>query len=302
MIQAVILCGGKGTRLASLYSDRPKILVPVAGRPFIEWQLEWLGRQEFTDIHLAGGYKAEVLEQWLREESQRSEAGGRKSEVGDQRAEATGRKSEARSQKPGAGIQNPASTIQHPASTSPLTPHSSLFTLHLSRFTFHISLSAEPMPLGTGGGLRYTSPWLRGNDFLAINGDSITPNLDLRSLVNRHRDEDAAITIAVSRIEETGRYGTVEFDDLGRVTAFREKEDRSGGWINTGVYLVKNKVLESIPREKPVSLETEIFPALVKAGQVYAASCPPPMLDMGTPEGIRALEQWLGSAHTNTVT
>ena len=41
-MQAIILLGGKGTRLQSLYPDRPKALVPIAGRPFIEWQLGWL--------------------------------------------------------------------------------------------------------------------------------------------------------------------------------------------------------------------------------------------------------------------
>ncbi|MGQ9661368.1 MAG: NTP transferase domain-containing protein, partial [Kiritimatiellia bacterium] len=41
-IQAVILAGGLGTRIRSLYPDRPKALIPIAGKPFLQWQIEWL--------------------------------------------------------------------------------------------------------------------------------------------------------------------------------------------------------------------------------------------------------------------
>ncbi len=37
--QAVILLGGKGTRLSKLYPDLPKALAPVSGRPFLSWHL-----------------------------------------------------------------------------------------------------------------------------------------------------------------------------------------------------------------------------------------------------------------------
>ncbi len=63
--QAVILLGGQGTRLAAQFPDRPKCLVPVAGRPFLEWQLAWLKRNGIRRILLAAGHKAEVLETHL---------------------------------------------------------------------------------------------------------------------------------------------------------------------------------------------------------------------------------------------
>ena len=245
-MQAVILCGGKGTRLASLYSDRPKILVPVAKRPFIEWQFEWLGRQGINEIHLAGGYRADALQNWINEHA------------------------------------------ENPAAQANLTR-----TIRVSSFLFSVSLSVEPLPLGTGGGLKYVAPWLIGDHFLAINGDSITPELDFSCLVLAQQQSGAAITIAVSKINEAGRYGTVEFRDDGRISAFREKADRSNGWINAGVYLIEKQALAAIPENRFISLETETFPALVERGLLYATPCPPPMLDMGTPAGICALEHWL---------
>ncbi len=67
-LQTIILCGGLGTRLKNLYPDLPKALVPVAGKPFIEWQVEWLANQGIKKIHLAAGYKADFLQRWIAEE------------------------------------------------------------------------------------------------------------------------------------------------------------------------------------------------------------------------------------------
>lgn len=53
---AVILAGGFGKRLRPLTDDRPKPLVEVAGKPILDWQIEWLKRQGITDIVLAVGY------------------------------------------------------------------------------------------------------------------------------------------------------------------------------------------------------------------------------------------------------
>ena len=54
--KAVILLGGKGTRLGALFPDLPKALVPVAGRPFLAWQVEWLLANNINQILLADGY------------------------------------------------------------------------------------------------------------------------------------------------------------------------------------------------------------------------------------------------------
>ena len=64
-MMALILAGGKGTRLRELYDDRPKALVPVAGRPFIEWQLDWLRKQGITRVHFSAGFMADSLQAWI---------------------------------------------------------------------------------------------------------------------------------------------------------------------------------------------------------------------------------------------
>ena len=59
---ALIIAGGEGERLRPLTDDRPKNMVPVAGRPIVERQLEWLRENGVTDAVFLCGYKADVLQ------------------------------------------------------------------------------------------------------------------------------------------------------------------------------------------------------------------------------------------------
>jgi dTDP-glucose pyrophosphorylase/histidinol phosphatase-like enzyme len=61
--QAVILAGGKGTRLGAITQTIPKPMLPIAGdRPFLDYLLEMIERHGYRDILLLGGYLGEVLE------------------------------------------------------------------------------------------------------------------------------------------------------------------------------------------------------------------------------------------------
>ena len=236
--QAVILLGGKGTRLAAQFPDRPKCLVPVAGRPFLEWQLDWLKRNGAVRVLLAAGHLADVLEAHL-------------------------------AARPADGLE--------------------------------IVLSREPAPLGTGGALKYVEPQLVSDPVFVVNGDSLAPNLDFSTLWKTGRGFFRTVekrwpgcaALLVAPIENAGRYGTVEFDPDGYATAFREKADRAAGFVNAGLYLLPRSVVADIPAGKAVSLETEIFPALAARRRLVAIPIPPPLLDMGTPDGLAAMAAFL---------
>ena len=63
MLPVALLAGGLGTRLRSLTGDQlPKALVPVAGRPFIDWKLQELREQGVEDVVLLVGHGASPLE------------------------------------------------------------------------------------------------------------------------------------------------------------------------------------------------------------------------------------------------
>ena len=59
--QAVILAGGRGTRLGALTTDRPKPMVEIHGKPFLAYQIEQLRDQGFKKILLLLGYLPHVV-------------------------------------------------------------------------------------------------------------------------------------------------------------------------------------------------------------------------------------------------
>ncbi len=60
-MKAILLAAGQGTRLRPHTDDRPKCLVPLAGRPLLAWQLEVLHAAGVDDIVVVTGYRAEAL-------------------------------------------------------------------------------------------------------------------------------------------------------------------------------------------------------------------------------------------------
>ncbi|MCS6853118.1 MAG: nucleotidyltransferase family protein [Gemmataceae bacterium] len=59
---ALILAGGLGTRLRPVLTDRPKVLAPVAGRPFLEFLLDQLVSTGIRDVVLCVGYGGAAIE------------------------------------------------------------------------------------------------------------------------------------------------------------------------------------------------------------------------------------------------
>lgn len=64
-MKVVIMAGGKGTRIASVKSDVPKPMIPIAGKPILEWQIECLRTQGLTDITLVIGYLGHAIEEYF---------------------------------------------------------------------------------------------------------------------------------------------------------------------------------------------------------------------------------------------
>jgi len=69
-MQALILAGGKGTRLRPLTVYTPKPIVPICNRPFLLYQIDTLRRAGVTDITLSLSYQPEKIEQQLGDGSE----------------------------------------------------------------------------------------------------------------------------------------------------------------------------------------------------------------------------------------
>lgn len=64
-MQAIILCGGLGSRLDPITQTIPKPMVPLGEKPHLEYQLRWLKRNGITDIILSTGYLAKSIEEYF---------------------------------------------------------------------------------------------------------------------------------------------------------------------------------------------------------------------------------------------
>lgn len=60
-MRAVIMAGGRGTRIAELVGDIPKPMIPIQGKPVLEWEIECLRNQGFEDIILTVSHMKEAI-------------------------------------------------------------------------------------------------------------------------------------------------------------------------------------------------------------------------------------------------
>ena len=65
VVKTVIMAGGRGTRIASVNSEVPKPMIPIWGKPILEYQIENLRRQGYTDVILSIGYLGSVIQEYF---------------------------------------------------------------------------------------------------------------------------------------------------------------------------------------------------------------------------------------------
>lgn len=64
-MQLIILAGGKGTRMGELARQLPKPMIPIAGKPLLEHQIDLARRYGITDVILLTGYLGDVIEDYF---------------------------------------------------------------------------------------------------------------------------------------------------------------------------------------------------------------------------------------------
>ena len=64
-MKVVIMAGGKGTRIAQENATVPKPMIPIEGKPILEYQIETLKKQGYTDIILIVGHMGNVIQKYF---------------------------------------------------------------------------------------------------------------------------------------------------------------------------------------------------------------------------------------------
>ena len=222
-MKAILLAGGKGTRLRPLTVHTPKPIVPIFNRPFLYYQIDLLRQvPEIDEVILSLNYQPRRIEEIF----------------GDGE---------------GLGVK--------------------------------LRYVVEPMPLGTGGAIRYAGDSLT-ESVVVFNGDVLT-QVDLGAVLRLHRERKAKATIVLTPVDNPRAYGLVETHPDGSVKRFLEKpaeDEITCNTINAGIYVLEPETFDRIPKDTAWSIERSYFPSLIERGEAFVAYVYDGYwIDIGTP-------------------
>ncbi|MFC1653446.1 sugar phosphate nucleotidyltransferase [Patescibacteria group bacterium] len=139
--------------------------------------------------------------------------------------------------------------------------------LKKSEENIRIRFISETSPSGTGGAVKKAEKYITGENFLIIHGDILT-NMNLKTFIQFHSQEDTLATIAVKPRKGEKSFGKVLIEG-NQITDFFEKTETKGiDIINTGIYVFKSQILKRIVKKS--KLESDIFPTLAGEGELTA--------------------------------
>jgi D-glycero-alpha-D-manno-heptose 1-phosphate guanylyltransferase len=140
----------------------------------------------------------------------------------------------------------------------------------------------ENKPLGTGGALMFALPKTEVSDILVLNGDTWFP-IELNSFYSTHIQNKNLMSVALKRMKDFSRYGSVECRN-NTIVRFNEKKYCSEGLVNGGIYLINRKYLESKKLPEVFSLEKEILEKEAGSSDLKCKIYDDPFIDIGIPE------------------
>lgn len=151
--------------------------------------------------------------------------------------------------------------------------------------------SEEKTALGTAGCLKKALPFFDSNPILVMNGDSYC-NVNFDDLWQFHKRKKANASMVITSVSNPSRFGTVQLGSNEEIIGFAEKKaDKTKGYINAGIYMIDNALLNAIPEEKNMSIEKYIFPKWIGGG-FYGYKYNNNFIDIGTPNSYAKAENF----------
>lgn len=160
------------------------------------------------------------------------------------------------------------------------------------RFAPYIQIDCivESSALGTGGSVANAVRERNlSKDFLVVNADTWLSG-GIAEIISKMPP-----AIAIIEVENSDRYGQVKFTG-DMITEFVEKKNSSGkSWINAGLYHLDASLFSDWNGES-FSLETHLFPQLVKAKKLKICPIVADFTDIGIPDDY---DKFIRYAHEN---
>ncbi|MBZ7942857.1 nucleotidyltransferase family protein [Campylobacter molothri] len=144
-----------------------------------------------------------------------------------------------------------------------------------------VRYSIEKEPLGTGGAIKQALELVK-EDCLVLNGDTFF-DINLAKM----KLDKSKICLALKKMDDFDRYGSVELDKMGNITSFKEKQYLKQGFINGGIYLISKDIFEGFILEEKFSFE-EFLQENYKNLKARAEIFEDYFIDIGIPEDYKS--------------
>lgn len=141
----------------------------------------------------------------------------------------------------------------------------------------------EKEPLGTGGGILNSINAISDENFLIVNGDTYFP-IDLNVFREGHLTMGGEVTVALRKMTDFERYGSVDIDEKNNIIHFDEKKFKKEGLINCGIYMVKKSFINGLNLPFRCSFEKDVLEKYHKGNEIKGIEFPDCFLDIGVPE------------------
>lgn len=116
----------------------------------------------------------------------------------------------------------------------------------------------ETEPLGTGGAILNACQQIPEHEILVLNGDTLAI-VDLNEFIDFSTSYTSKLFMAVGKVKDASRYGTVIINENNRITGFSEKGNASDGLINAGIYLINKTIFSELDLPAKFSFEVDLL-------------------------------------------
>ncbi len=148
-----------------------------------------------------------------------------------------------------------------------------------------IVYAPEKAPLGTGGGIRLALEMCNSRSVLVLNGDSFF-DINLNSFCSQHSTYMSDCSLALRKVEDAARYGTIKQGSNNSIASFKEKTGEAApGLINAGIYILNKEVyLQKTKPDKSFSIEKDFFEKRISELNISGFTYQGYFIDIGIPE------------------